>query len=133
MSCSSIRRARENSRGMLSSELAGNLDALETLDLVADLDVTVSLDADAALGAGAHLGRVVLEALQRFELALEDHDVVAQHPDRVVAAHAAVHDQAPGDGAELARAEHVAPLGESDDLLLDLRGQHPGQARADVV
>src|SRR6187431_3071504 len=89
LSCSSTRRARGYSRGIVpasGSELAGDDDALEALDLVLDLDVVVALDADAALSAGTNLAGVVLEALQGLEFALEDHDVVAQDADRVVAA-----------------------------------------------
>src|SRR6185503_3721079 len=136
LSCSSMRRARGYSRGTAAAsgaELAGDLDALEALDLVLHADVVVALDADAALGARADLVGVVLEALERLELALEDHDVVAQDADRVVAAHVAVDHQAARHRPELARAEHLAHLGEADDLLLDLRREHAGEGRADVV
>src|SRR5207249_12331089 len=54
-----------------------------------------------------------------LERALEDHDVVAQHPNRIVAPDDALGDQAAGDDPELARAEHLAYLGHSHDLLLD--------------
>src|SRR5688572_30298783 len=136
LSCSCTRRALGYSRGIVrasGSELSRDLDALEALDLVLDLDVVVALYADAALGAGADLADVVLEALQRFQLSLEDHDIVAQHADRVVAPDVAVDDQAARDRAELARAEHVAHLGEADDLLLDLGREHAGERGADVV
>src|SRR3970282_1713456 len=59
-----------------------HFDTLEALDLVAGLDVVVALDANAALGVRADLVDVLLEAAQRFQLALEDHGVVAQHADR---------------------------------------------------
>ena len=44
---------------------------------VADLDVVVVLDRDAALVAGSDLLDVVLEATERVDLALVDHDAVA--------------------------------------------------------
>src|SRR5262245_47678830 len=136
LSCSSMRRALRYSRGTASlsrAQLAGDFDALKALDLVLDPDVVVALDADAALGAGPDLVGVVLEPLERFELALEDHDVVTQHADRVVAAYVAIHHQAARHGAELARAEHFPDLGEAHDLFLDLGRKHAGEGRADVV
>src|SRR5690606_6945767 len=103
-----------------------DLDALEALDLVARLDVVVGLHRDAALGAVAHFLDVLLEAAQRLQLALEDHRVVAQHADRAVLAdHALDHDRT-GDGAELGAAEHVADLGDADDLFADLHAQQAG-------
>src|SRR5690606_29172576 len=100
-----------------------DFDALEALDLVARLHVVVLLDADAALGAAADLVDVLLEAAQGFQLALEDHGVVAQHADRLAALDHAFHDHAAGHGAELGAAEHVADLGRADDLLADLHAQ----------
>src|SRR5690606_8795636 len=91
-------------------QCAGHLDLLEDLDLVADRDVVVALHANAALHAGTHFGHVVLEAAQRFQLALEDHHVLAQHTDRTVAVHHALDHHAAGHRAELRRAEHVTHL-----------------------
>ena len=54
-------------------------DDLEDLELVADLEVVEVLERQAALEAGLDLAHVVLEALERVELAVVDHDVVAQH------------------------------------------------------
>src|SRR3546814_4216106 len=75
-----------------------------------DLHVVVLLYADTALGAAADLVDVLLEAAQGFQLALEDHGVVAQHADRLVAPDHALHDHAAGHGAELGTAEYVADL-----------------------
>src|SRR5688572_28301080 len=136
MSCSSTRRALGYSRGMAlasRSELAGDLDALEALDLDLHLHVVVALDANATFGAGAHFGRIILEPLERLELALKDHDVVTQHAHRVVPAHIALDHEAPGHGAELARAENLANFGKAHDLLLDLRREHAGQCGANVI
>src|SRR5690606_17249783 len=131
-SWSPIRRVRGKSLGMTllamlawrALQLARHLDPLVALDLVADADIVVVPDADAALGAGLHFVDVVLEAPQRLQLALEDHHVVAQHPDRVAPAHHALGDQAAGDLADLGRAEHVANFGQADDALLHFWLKH---------
>src|SRR5690606_41965876 len=108
------------------SQRALDLDALEALDLVARLDVVVLLHANAALGAVAHFVHVLLEAAQRFQLALEDDRVVAQDADRLVPLDHTLHHHAAGDGAELGAAEDVADLGGTDDLLADLHAQQAG-------
>src|SRR3546814_450188 len=107
-----------------------HFDALEAFDLVARLDVVVLLHADAAFGVDPDLVNVLLEAAQRFQLALEDHGVVAQHADRLVAPDHALHDHAAGHGAELGTAEYVADLGRADDLFTDLHAQ---DARRDLL
>src|SRR5581483_9738415 len=94
-----------------------HLDPLEALDLVAGLDVVVLLDADAALHAVAHFVDVLLEAAQRFQFALEDHHVVAQHADRLVALDHALDHHAAGDRAEFRGAEHVAHFGGAENVL----------------
>ncbi len=124
---------RPAAAGRISLQLARDLDALEALDLVAGLDVVVLLDADAALGAGAHFVDVFLEAAQRFELALEDHDVVAQHADRLVALDHALDDQAAGDRAELARAEHVADFARGRRSVRGSRAEHAGERLLHLV
>src|SRR3546814_7364492 len=81
--CSSdLKRDRCGRRTSAASERALDLDALEALDLVDRLHVVVLLYADTALGAAADLVAVLLEAEQGFQLALEDHGVVAQNEDR---------------------------------------------------
>ena len=71
---------------------------------------------------------VLLEAAQRFQFALEDDGVVAQHADRLAALDHALDDHAAGDGAELRAAEHVADLGGADDLLADFLAQQTFEA-----
>src|SRR5690606_41846256 len=66
-------------------------------------------------------------------LTLVDHDVVAQHADRILPPHVAVDHHAARDVAELRRAEHLAHLGETDDLLANLGLEHAGERRSDVV
>src|SRR6185437_12807993 len=103
-----------------SLDRARNLDAREALDLVVDAHVLIVLHADAALGTGTHFVDVILEAPQRLERALEDHDVIAQHADRIVATDRTLAHEAACNHAELARAEYLAYLRHPDDLLLDL-------------
>src|SRR6185436_17037417 len=76
---------------------------LEHFDHVANLDVVETLQAQAALEAGLDLGHVVLEALERGELAFPHHDVVAEQAGLRVAlaGDAAVGDHAAGNGADL--------------------------------
>src|SRR5580704_1100849 len=109
--CSPSRLARGLSfaieaRGALQT--ARDFDARVALDLVAFLHVVVVFHADAAFGPGAHFVDIVLEALQGFQGALEDHHVVAQYANRKVAPHVAVDHHAARDGAEFARAKHAA-------------------------
>src|SRR5688500_10386567 len=113
-------RARNLAWHRRSSGVAHDLDAGEALDLVAHADVVVVAHADAALGACADFTDVVLEAPERVEFALVNHDVVAQHADRIAALDETLDHETAGYGAELARAEHLPHLGETDDLLLDL-------------
>src|SRR5678816_1387915 len=113
-----------------ASQRPRNFNALVALDLVTRLDVVVLLDADAALVAVAHFVDVFLEAAQRFELALEDHGVVAQHADRLVPLDHALHHHAAGNRAELRAAEHVAHFRGTDDLFADLDAEN---ARCDLL
>src|SRR5579859_5177806 len=134
--CSATRVDRWNSLGIvlyLGSDRARHFHALVALDLVARLHVVVVLHADAALGASTHFAHVVLEAAQRLQGALEDHHVVAQHADRVVALDVTFHHQAAGDGADLGGTEHVAHLGQAHDLLAGLSAEHAAHGLLHVV
>src|SRR6185312_3513096 len=116
-----------------ASKRAGDFDPFEALDLVADLDVVVLLHGNAAFHAAAHFVDEVLEAAQRFQLALEHHGVVAQHADRLAAFDVAFGDHAAGDRTELGAAEHVAHLGDADDLLADLHAEQAGRRLLHLV
>src|SRR3546814_10975846 len=111
------KRGRCGGRTSAASERALDFDALEALDLVARLHVVVLLHADTALGAAADLVDVLIEAAQGFQLALEDHGVVAQHADRLVAPGHPLPDHAAGHGAALRNTECVPALGRAGDLL----------------
>src|SRR5690554_4258265 len=117
----------------LSSELARDLLHIEHFDLIAGPDVVVVLDPDAALGPAAHLADIILEAPQRLQHTLVDHHVVAQYADGLAAVNRALGDDAPGNLAELGRTEYFPNLGDTDDLLADLRRQHPRQRLLDVI
>ena len=125
---------------MLSCEFASalayltrNLRAFVALDLIASLDVVVITHANAAFGAGTDLADVVLEAAQGLQLPLVDDDVVAQHANRIAAPNIAVDHHATRDVAELRRAEHLAHLRETDDLLAHFGRQQPARRGFDVV
>src|SRR5690625_2583080 len=118
---------RRDSWRLSRLDRARDFHALVTFDLVAGPHVVVILDADAALGAGAHFIDIVLETTQGFELALEDHDALAQHANRVVAPDVSVHHQAARDIAEFGRAEHFAYFGQPHDLLAQFGREHAGQ------
>src|SRR5438270_7541472 len=73
----------------------------EEFELVAFLDVVVALELDAALEAFLDFAHVVLQALERFDLARVDHHVVAQQPEMRAAGDQAGRDHAAGDRADL--------------------------------
>src|SRR5690606_7556859 len=82
--------------------------------------------------AVTHFGHVVLEAAQRFQLAFEDHYVVAQHTDRTVTVDRTFHHHAARDGAELRRTEHVTHFCDTQDVLPDIAAKHAGEGLLDV-
>src|SRR5690606_36029361 len=118
--------------GMVRLQAARHLDLLEHFDLVADLDVVVALHADTALHTVTHFGDVVLEATQRFQLAFEDHHVLAQYADRTVAVDGALDDHAASDSAELRRTEHVTHFRGAQDVLANIAAEHTGERLLDV-
>src|SRR3954462_9734829 len=114
-------------------ERSRDFNARITLDLIARPHVVVVAHRDTALGTGTHFIDVILEAAQRFQLALEDHHVITQHADRIVPSYVTVHDDTACDRAELAGTEYVAHFGQTNDLLFDLRRQHAGDQRLHIV
>src|SRR5579863_1644395 len=132
----SMRRLRCGSCCVLiacSLQRSGHFHAREALDLVPDTYVLIVLHADPTLRTGADFAGIVLEASQGLERALEDHDVVTQHADRVIAPHQTFGHQTARDDTELARAEHLAHLCDAHDGLLDLRLQHTGHHLFHIV
>ena len=93
----------------LGSHLLGN----EGLDLVALLHVVEVGDCHAALHAVGDFARIVLEALERCELALEDLLAATHHAHFCVATNGSVGHAATGDGAH---------LGDAEDFLHQRRG-----------
>ena len=69
-----------------------------------------------------HFGGVVLESLQRSDLAFEDHHIVAQQPDFGVARDLAVGDVATGDDTDLRKTEGVSNFGGTQIRFLDRSG-----------
>src|SRR5438874_10666162 len=86
----SAMRARRESVIEELRDRARDLDHLEDLDLVAHLDVVEVLERQPALEPGLHLAHVVLEALERIELAGVDHDAGTNEPHGGAAPHHAV-------------------------------------------
>ncbi|CEE73405.1 membrane hypothetical protein [Xanthomonas citri pv. citri] len=125
--CTGQRRAESGARGPRQPlQRTGHFDTLEALDLVAGLDVVVGLHADTAFGTVAHFVDVFLEATQRFQLAFEHHDAVAEHADRLAALDHAFDDHAACNRAELRAAEHIAHLCDTDDLFADFHAEQTG-------
>src|SRR5690348_7014009 len=114
-------------------ECPGNLQDFKDLELVLLLEVAEVLHRHAALEAGLHLAHVVLEALERVDLARMDDHVVAQHAQLRAALDEAFQHVAAGNGADLRNLEHLAHLDQPEHLLLLLRREHAGERRLDLV
>src|SRR5579872_479862 len=114
-------------------EGAGDLFDLEALDNVVFLDVLVVLEGHAAFGAFAHFADLVLEALQGFQAAFVDDDVVAQQPHLGAAPHQAFGDHAAGHLADLADIENFANLGVAEEALAPRRRQQARQGAFHVL
>src|SRR5436309_8386185 len=135
--CSSIipsaTRAALTSPPAAALQRAGDLFGREHFGHVAWQDPGDGVDADAALLTVRHLAHVVLEALERGDRSRAE--------DRVAAAHAhpgAPHDLALGhvgarDRPQLGDDEDLSHLRAADDRLADLRREHAGQGRLEVV
>src|SRR4051812_31681423 len=106
---------------------------LEHLELVALFDIGEVLERHAALEACLHFAHVVLESLERVDLASVDDHVVAQHPHLGVSLDHAFLNVAPGDGADLRDAEYLAHLDHTEHRFLLLGRQHPGERRLHLV
>src|SRR6266853_2948955 len=102
-------------------------------ELVADLEVVEVSHGHAALEPGFHFAHVVLESLERVDLARMDDHVVAQHAHRRVAPHQALEHHASGDGPDLGDLEYLAHVDQSEYVLLFLRREHARERRLDLV
>lgn len=71
-----VRTARKTT-GSASARLFFNFDLFVTFDDIAYVDIVVILDVQSAFEPVVHLFDVILETLQRTELAGVDHDAVA--------------------------------------------------------
>src|SRR5665213_3617851 len=104
--------------GGVGAKFGGQLLGGEGFDDVAGLDVLEAGEVDTALDARTDFGDVVLDALERGDLALPDFLAVAQHADLCVAADEAVGDLAAGDLADLGDLEDLQDRGASSIVLL---------------
>src|SRR5690606_37249002 len=104
----------------------------EDFNLIADLNIVV-LHADTTLHAVAHFVDIVFKATQRFQLALEDHHIVAQYADRFAAMHRTLHHHTTGHLTKLGRVKYFAHVGDTQDCFDTLRIKHTAQRRFHFV
>src|SRR5712691_9831803 len=128
-----LRRARRSWR--LARTLQGPRNFLDFVDLelVADPEIVVALHRHAAFESGLHLAHVVLEALERIDLARMHDHVVAQHPHQRVTAHQALEHHATGHCADLGDLEYLAHVDEPEYVFLFFRRQHSRERRLHFV
>src|SRR5690606_11393362 len=101
-------------------------------EVVADFDVVESFDGDPALVSILDLSNIVLEALERADLAVIDDHAVANDPEPVISPYATFDDIASCHGACARYFEYLADLGRADRHLLLLRRQEAFQRIAHV-
>ncbi len=112
------------------AKVGGHLLCGEGFEKIAFFQIAVVGDADAALHAVGDFARVVLEALERGDLAFVDLLAAAHHLDFRVAADDAVLYTAAGDGADLGNPEDGEDFGAAEVAFLE-RGfeqTHHGEA-----
>src|SRR6266581_146779 len=97
---------------------------LVALDDVALLDLVVIGESHAAFLSGLDFAHLVLEALQRRELAFVDHHVVAHEPHLGAAPHQPLGDAAAGHLADLGDVEHFEDQGIAEEAFARLGRQH---------
>src|SRR6266480_1886883 len=102
-------------------------------ELVADLEVIEVFHGHAALETGLYFTHVVLEALERIDLARMDNHVVAQHAHRRVAAHETFEHHASSDGPDLGNLEYLPHVDQSEYILFFLRREHARERRLHFV
>ena len=110
-----------------------DFDLLVTLDDVADADVVERLDVQTAVLTDSDLLDIVLEPLERPELAGVDDDTVADDADGRGPLELALADHTPGDGADLGNLENLQDLDRGDDLFLHDGLKHTLDSVLDVV
>src|ERR1700674_2050237 len=91
---------------------------LVDFELIALFDLVVVLQRQAALESCLDFAHVILEALERIELAVEDDDAVTQQPDLRAAADHALEDVATGYRADLGNLVDLAHFDEPKLALL---------------
>src|SRR6202142_4792828 len=106
---------------LLCGPLCSNPLGHEGLNGIAYLDVIEVGNAHAALHAVSHFAGIVLEALERRELALEDLLSIPHEANFRIALDGAVDHAATGNRAHLGDPEDVEHLGPADIVLLDGR------------
>ena len=90
---------RQEASALPASESWSNFFLDECLDRVSGLDVLIPVETDAAVESCPDFGDVILEPSQGTDLALVNHDVVSQEPDRCAAGDRTFDNMTPGDDA----------------------------------
>src|SRR5690606_14742194 len=114
-------RRREAGERTRSRSTPRDLAELVGLDDVALLEVLEVGEADAALVAGGDLGDLVLDALERLDLALPDHRALTEEAHLGATGDDAVQHVATGDPTHGRHPEDLAHLGVARDHLFVLR------------
>src|SRR6185436_14196675 len=115
------------------SQAPSHFHHLEHLELDALLDIGEVLERHAALEARLHLAHVVLESLERVDVAGVDDHVVAQHAHLRASLDHAFLDVAARDGADLRDAEYLPHLDHAEHRFLLLGREHPGERRLHLL
>src|ERR1700682_41437 len=110
-----------------------DLHGFKDLELVAFLEVREVLKRHAALEARFHFAHVVLEALERVDIAGMDDHAVAKHAHLRAALDQALGNVAARHGADLRDAEDLPDLHHAEHRFLALGREHARQGCLDLV
>ena len=97
---------------------------LEKLDEITRLDVMVILKTDTTFVARVNLSGIVIETLQRPNLALVDDNTIAHQPRPDIATGNTLGNPAAGDLAKFADIEHVQHFSGTNSVFHHFRIQH---------
>src|SRR5204862_456170 len=102
------------------------------LDLVVDLYIVIVRQADAAFEAVLYLVDVILEPLERRNVAFPDNNAVPQQPCLRLPANDAVDDAAAGDGPDLGYLKDLLDNSLAENVLLFDGVEHADHGRLDL-
>src|SRR6266540_4093611 len=114
-------------------QCARDFDDFVNFELITLFDVVESFDRQSAFEPCLDLAHVILEALERIELAIVDDDIGAQDPDLRTAADDAFEHVAAGDSSDLGYLVYLAHFDEPELAFLLLRREHARERRLHLV